>query len=253
MKPRSRGKLEVVIFMLLSGLITSNLCAEEEIKEMIQGSGYITARYIALGMNDASATIYDPGVFEGQKTIEFGNGSGFSLAGGFLREGKRVFGGLELEWIMNSTDIVDPLPSSLFEEANSFDQLSLNLNTVFGANLFQRKFRPYVFGGIGYTEAQLIGHYGLATVDRGDESWDSTFGYHAGIGADVQLYRNLYLDAGCRYYATTDPRFGNSESWIEIPNSGYILHIGLAYNHLFPPQEKKSLKETWRDARRTGK
>lgn len=235
--------------LLLTIVTAAGLSAEENQKEMIQGSGYISLRHLMSQVGDTTVMIHEPGVFEGEKTITFGQGNGFSLALGGLQEGERYFGGGEFEWLMHFSEIEQPLTSSYYQHINSLDQMSLNLNGIFGVNVFQRRFRPYVFGGIGYTEVRLIGHYGPAQVDYGDDSYDDTFGYHAGVGATLRLYKNLYLDAGGRYYGTTDPKIGNGTIWIEIPNSGYIAHIGLTYNHLFPPQEKKS----WRDAKKSGK
>ncbi len=221
-----------IICAVLVVSISSGVHAEQTEARLVHGNAYAAARVLNGQIDDARATLHEPGVFDGKTTVRFGRSTGFGLAGGVLGASNNYLFGLELEWLVNSSEIEEPLPSDYFDLANSFEQMSFNLNAVTGIQLLGR-FMPYAIGGIGYTEVTFQGRNGLATVSRGDESWDSTFGYHAGGGMQVKLYGKFYLDLGGRYYATTDPRFGNSETWVEIPNSGYMLHIGLAYNSRF--------------------
>lgn len=237
---------KTILCVVLAGCMASGVRANESEDNTISGSLYISARYLNGQVNDSDATLHEPGVFEGKTNVEFDGGSGLGIAGGVLAEEDDYFVRLELEWLMHSCDLANTLPSTYFESANSYEQLCFNLNVITGLKV-QDRLRAYVFGGIGYTEVTLPGRYGSVIVSRGDESWDSTFGYHAGAGVCVQLYDRLYLDLGGRYYGTTDPRFGNSETWIEIPNSGYILHFGLAYHFAYEMDPNQSWSNAWRN------
>ena len=99
----SAGKIIVFVVAMLS--ISSDLCTEKQTKEVIVGSAHITGRYVGIQENDADATIHNPGVFEGKQTLKLDRGSGLSLAIGVLQVEISLFDGLEMEWLVNSSEI----------------------------------------------------------------------------------------------------------------------------------------------------
>jgi opacity protein-like surface antigen len=231
---------------LQSGDLTNQMNTEAVEVKVARGAIYGALKYVAPQVNATRATIYDPGVFEGTQNVEFESGGGFGLSLGAVGEEEWYFAGLEFEFLMNSSEIMTPLPSStIYENINSLDQISLNLNLLLGTDLGDRRLRPYVFGGIGYTSAELVGHYGLVIIGL-EDGYDDTFGYHAGIGLDLRIFKNLYLDAGYRYYQTTDVRIETRGRSIEFANSGQMIHIGLAYIYQTPPVEYTSWKDLWK-------
>jgi opacity protein-like surface antigen len=232
-----------VFALAVVGVLAGTAGAEEAEVKIARGSVYGALKYYELQVNNTTATVSDPGVFEGRHAIEFDSGQGFGFTLGALSEQDWFFAGFEFEMLKSSADISNPFPTgTIYEDINSFDQLSLNLNLLWGTDISDRLLRPYVFGGIGYTEAELVGHYGLATTSL-EEGYDDTFGYHAGIGADLRIYKNLYLDAGYRYYKATDATIKTRGRSIEFANSGQMVYIGLAYIHQTPPVEYTS----WQD------
>ena len=108
--------------------------------KVARGALYGTVKYVAPQGNATQASIYDPGVFEGTQNVEFDSGGGFGFSLGAVGEEEWYFAGLEFEFLMNSSEISTPLPSStIFDEINSLDQVSLNLNLLLGTDLGDRR------------------------------------------------------------------------------------------------------------------
>ncbi len=232
--------------VIATGLLPIDTQAQEAEVRIHSGAVYAALNYYSLQVNETDANISDPGIFEGTQKIEFDQGQGFGFALGAVGDIKQFFAGFEIELVMNSSDILTPLPTgTIYQDLNSLDQIDLNLNLIMGSDIGNRLFRPYIFGGIGYTEAELVGHYGLATTSL-EEGYADTFGYHAGIGADLRISKGLYLNAGYRYYATTDAAIETRGRSIEFANSGQMFHIGLVYIHYPPPAEYTSLRDYWK-------
>ena len=173
-------KLQTAVFILLSGLLHASAFAGEAEVKVAYRSLYGALKYYDLQVNDTVAEISDPGVFEGEHPLEFDRGSGFGFSLGVSAEEKHYFGGGEFEFLMSSSDI-NPLPAgTIYESLNAMEQISLNLNMFIGTDIGDKLFRPYIFGGIGYTEVELVGRYGLAMTSL-EDGYANTFGYHAGI------------------------------------------------------------------------
>jgi opacity protein-like surface antigen len=237
----------LITFILLFEVLLSatGVTAEEAEVKIAKGAVYGALNYYSIQVDDTVADMNDPGVFEGAHPLEFDQGDGFGLSLGATAERDHFFVGSEFEFVMSSTDIANDFPGgTIYEGFNSLDQLSLNLNLLLGTDIGNRRFRPYVFGGIGYTEVELIGHYGLATISL-DEGYADTFSYHAGVEADLRLFKGLYLNAAYRYYETTDVEIEVRDRSIEFSNSGQMVHLGIKYIFFPPPVEYRSLGELW--------
>ena len=63
---------------------------------------------------------------------------------------------------------------------------------------------PYIMGGAGIAK--------ITVKESGDKEVDSVFAYQLGAGIGYAVDADSILDLGYRFFATSDPEFGNTEA-----------------------------------------
>lgn len=144
------------------------------------------------------------------------------------------FGGIRLEGELsyksaNIKTITDKSGNYRYRDADgTLGALALMFNAFFDLHNYS-PVTPYLGGGTGFAAMHLSDTYvpgDPVPIYLADD--DSVFAYQAGGGLEIALNRNLSLDLGYRYFATTKARFGsNSDISTDLTYRSHNAAAGL--------------------------
>lgn len=141
---------------------------------------------------------------------------------------------IELSYSRSDVDgVTFSAPNPLRFNANGdLTSVSLFVNGWYELEIGQ-SWRPYVGGGIGYTNVDADIN-STAAVNRFDDS-DGGFSYQLGVGVTIPVGTSGTIDVGYRYKETQDLSFksqtGNADSFDNIDFTNQTFQIG--YNMRF--------------------
>jgi opacity protein-like surface antigen len=165
-----------------------------------------------------------------QGDAKFKTGYGLGLLGGFDFGTWRAEG--EFAWRKNdnkefsSGGVTDPLSGDV-------SSMALMANGYYDFRMVSPTFVPYIGGGLGFARVSLEAVD--PTVGGGtfiDDS-DTVFAYQFSAGVGFVVSKQLTIDLGYKYFATTDPEFeviGGGGVKAEAEYQSHNLFLGARYS-----------------------
>jgi outer membrane immunogenic protein len=152
-------------------------------------------------------------------TMEFDKGWGVGAAAGYNFGMFRAEG--EVGYQKYGIDKASAGPYSI-RDSGDVSGLSFLANGYFDF-VNKTPFTPYLSAGIGVARVDAkdfaIGGYSI-------DSDDTVFAYQVGAGVGYAINKNMTIDLKYRYFATTDPEFGN----IKVNVASHNVYLGFRYN-----------------------
>ncbi len=84
---------------------------------------------------------------------------------------------------------------------------------------------PYIGGGLGFANVD-VEDVTFQGTELGDED-DTVFAYQAAAGFGYDINKNLTLDVGYRYFATSDPDFDGTDAEYDSHNVSFTVRYKL--------------------------
>lgn len=167
-----------------------------------------------LGDTDISTSVIDMNGYEIE--LEFKNGFGFGLAGGYeLGNNIRIEG--EIAHQSNEVDQAtrsDNLDVTTYLEGD-VSSLAILANGYYDfAN--QSALTPFLSAGLGFAKIEY-------ESSEGESDDDTVFAYQIGAGVGYALSERLFIDAKYRYFATSEPDLDG----VKIDYSSHNFYVGV--------------------------
>ncbi len=186
--------------------------------------GQAKGPYIAgrVGVNFPNDSELDPVGFRRDAEVEFNPGPAVAGAVGYRSSRSLRIEG-EISWRRNGLDEIKAgRLSGEFEDGN-LSALGFLANVLYDFDNASAV-TPYVGGGVGFSRIAL--NDPNVRGIQGEDEEDVVFAYQASGGLNFQLTEKVDLNAGYRYYRTSDPDFNGTE----IDYHNHSLIAGLRYN-----------------------
>ena len=214
-----RKSIFVVCFLVVCTFaITSSALAVEGM--------YVSGNVGAVALSDSDVSVDG---YSGSLDLGYDTGYALTVAVGrkveYVRlEGELGYRATDMEGY-NYTD--SSITASLGGDVKA---LSFMVNTYFDINT-GTSFTPFIGGGIGFAniDAEVTGTLeedGEVVLEGSEGDDDTVFAYQVIAGVAFAMTDNTFLDLSYRYFATSDPEFGD----IRGEYGGHNLMLGLRYS-----------------------
>lgn len=169
--------------------------------------------------SDLTDPILAPGFtfeIESDAGVTFGGALGYDF-GSFRVEG-------EVGYQVNDFDKIGTLGVSL-DLTGDVSVLSFLVNGYYDINT-NTAFTPYISAGLGFANVEFDGFNipGSGVPDTSDD--DTVFAYQIGAGIGYAVTEKVTIDANYRFFGTSDPEFGTTESEFTSHN----IFLGIRFN-----------------------